>query len=192
MQPGVLARIYFTGRNFLCYKLAISSPTSISLHHGPLPYQGSCIMNSSQKVSGEWHSESFLWPSILYCALSRFSHVQLFATLWTVAHHTPLSVGFCRQEHWSGLLPCPPPGDVPSPGIEPMSLMSPALAGKFFTISASCFIDYDKAFDCADHNKLWKIFQEMGIPDHLTCLLRNLYAGQEATVRTEHGTMDCM
>ena len=122
--------------------------------------------------------------------LSHISRFWLFATLWTVAHHTPLSVGFCRQEHWSGLLPCPPPGDVPSPGIEPMSLMSPALAGKFFTISASCFIDYDKAFDCADHNKLWKIFQEMGIPDHLTCLLRNLYAGQEATVRTEHGTTD--
>ena len=53
-----------------------------------------------------------------------------------------------------------------------------------------CFIDYDKAFDCEDHNKLWKILQEMGIPDHLTCLLRNLYAGQEATVGTEHGTTD--
>ena len=53
-----------------------------------------------------------------------------------------------------------------------------------------CFIDYAKAFDCADHNKLWKILKEMGIPDHLTCLLRNLYAGQEATVRTGHGTTD--
>ena len=53
-----------------------------------------------------------------------------------------------------------------------------------------CFIDYPKAFDCVDHNKLWKIFKEMGIPDHLTCLLRNLYAGQEATVRTRHGKMD--
>ena len=53
-----------------------------------------------------------------------------------------------------------------------------------------CFIDYAKAFDCVDHNKLWKILQEMGIPDHLTCLLRNLYADQEATVRTEHGTTD--
>ena len=51
-----------------------------------------------------------------------------------------------------------------------------------------CFIDYAKAFDCVDHNKLWKILQEMGIPDHLTCLLRNLYAGQKATVRTGHGT----
>ena len=54
-----------------------------------------------------------------------------------------------------------------------------------------CFIDYAKAFDCVDHNKLWKILKEMGIPDHLTCLLRNLYAGQEATVRTGHRTTDC-
>ena len=53
-----------------------------------------------------------------------------------------------------------------------------------------CFIDYAKAFDCVDHNKLQKILKEMGIPDHLTCLLRNLYAGQEATVRTGHGTTD--
>ena len=53
-----------------------------------------------------------------------------------------------------------------------------------------CLTDYTKAFDCVDHNKLWKILQEMRIPDYLTCLLRNLYAGQEATVRTGHGTMD--
>ena len=53
-----------------------------------------------------------------------------------------------------------------------------------------CFIDYAKAFDCVDHHKLWKILKEMGIPGHLTCLLRNLYAGQEATVRTVHGTTD--
>ena len=53
-----------------------------------------------------------------------------------------------------------------------------------------CFIDHAKAFDCVNHHKLWKILQELGIPDHLTCLLRNLYAGQEATVRTGHGTTD--
>ena len=53
-----------------------------------------------------------------------------------------------------------------------------------------CFIDYAKAFDCVDHNKLWKILEEMGLPDHLTCLLRNLYAGQEATVRNGHETTD--
>ena len=51
-----------------------------------------------------------------------------------------------------------------------------------------CFIDYAKAFDCVDHNQLWEILKELGIPDHLTCLWRNLYAGQEATIRTEHGT----
>ena len=53
-----------------------------------------------------------------------------------------------------------------------------------------CFIDYAKTFDCVDHNKLWKILKEMGLPDHLTCLLRNLYAGHEAIVRTRHGTID--
>ena len=53
-----------------------------------------------------------------------------------------------------------------------------------------CFIDYSKSFDCVDRSKLWKILKEMGIPDHLTCLLRNLYTGQEATVRTGHGTTD--
>ena len=53
-----------------------------------------------------------------------------------------------------------------------------------------CFIDYAKAIDCVDHNKLWKILKEMGIPDHLICLLRNLYAGQEAKVRARHGTTD--
>ena len=53
-----------------------------------------------------------------------------------------------------------------------------------------CFLDYAKAFDCVDHNNLWKILRDTGIPDHLTCLLRNLYAGQEARVRTGHGTTD--
>ena len=62
---------------------------------------------------------------------------------------------------------------------------------KFRKNISFCFIDYTKAFDSVDHNKLWKILKEMGIPDHLTCLLRNLYTGQEATVRTGHGTTDC-
>ena len=53
-----------------------------------------------------------------------------------------------------------------------------------------CFIDYAKAFECVDHNKLWRFFKEMGLSNHFTCLIRNLYAGQEATVRTGHGTMD--
>ena len=63
-------------------------------------------------------------------------------------------------------------------------------AGEFQKNILFCFIDYAKDFDCVDHSKLWKILQEMGIPDHLTFLLRNLYAGQEATVRTRHGTTD--
>ena len=63
-------------------------------------------------------------------------------------------------------------------------------ATEFQTNIYFCFIDYTKVVDCVDHNKLWKTLKEMGIPDHLTCLLRNLYAGQEARVRTGHGTMD--
>ena len=63
-------------------------------------------------------------------------------------------------------------------------------ARKFQKNTYFCFIDYTKAYDCVDHNKLWKILQEMGIPDHFTCLLRNQYAGQEATVGTGHGTID--
>ena len=62
--------------------------------------------------------------------------------------------------------------------------------GEFQKNIYSCFIDYAKAFDCVDHNKLWKILKEMGILDHLTCLLRNLHVGQEAIVRTGHGTTD--
>ena len=63
-------------------------------------------------------------------------------------------------------------------------------AGEFQKNIYFCFIEYAKAFDCVDHSKLWKILQEMGISDHLNCLLRNLYAGQDGTVRTGHGTID--
>ena len=70
------------------------------------------------------------------CMLSRFICVQLSVTLWTVAHQVPLPMGFSRQEYWSGL-PCPPPGDLPEPGIKPTSLTSPALASGFFITSAS-------------------------------------------------------
>ena len=63
-------------------------------------------------------------------------------------------------------------------------------AREFQTNICFCFTDYAKDFDCVDHNKLWKILKEMGIPDHLTCLLRNVYASQEATVRTGHGPTD--
>ena len=73
----------------------------------------------------------------------------------------------------------------------PMSVGSQKKQGNSKKTSTSASFDYAKAFGCVDHNKLWKILQEMGIPEHLTCLLRNLYAGQEATVRTGHGTTDC-
>ena len=72
----------------------------------------------------------------------------------------------------------------------PTSSASSEKAREFQKNIYFCFIDYAKVFDCVDHNKLWKILKEMGIPDHLTCLLRNPYAGQEATVRTGHGTTD--
>ena len=79
---------------------------------------------------------------------------------------------------------------------EELEIKLPTFAGSLKNQESSrkniyfCFIDYTKAFDYVDHNKLWKILQEMGIPEHLTCLLRNLYAGQEAIVRTGHGKMD--
>ena len=76
------------------------------------------------------------------------------------------------------------------PEIKLPTFMDHRKAREFQKIIYFCFIKYAKAFDCVDHNKLWKILQEIGIPDHLTCLLRNLYTAQEATVRTDHGTMD--
>ena len=72
----------------------------------------------------------------------------------------------------------------------PTSIVSRKKAREFQKNIYFCFLDYTKAFDCVDQNKLWKILKEMRIPDHLTSLLRNLYAGQEATVRTGHETMD--
>ena len=70
---------------------------------------------------------------IVHCACVQFlSHFQIFVTPWTVARQAPLSMGFSRQEHWSGLL-CPPPRDLPDPGVKPMSVTSPASAGRFFT-----------------------------------------------------------
>jgi len=88
-------------------------------------------------TAGFCHHGSLL---ILYpystCMLSRFSHDQLFGNLWTAARQGLLSMGFSRQEYWSGL-PCLPPGDLPNPGIEPASPASPALAGGFFTTNAS-------------------------------------------------------
>ena len=77
-----------------------------------------------------------LLPFLPVCVLSHFSRVQLCGTLWTVDHQAPLSMGFSRQEYWSGL-PCPTLWGLDDPGIEPKSLRSPALAGRFFTTSAT-------------------------------------------------------
>ena len=89
----------------------------------------------------------FFSSSCVCCVLSHFSRVQLCATPWTVAHQAPLSLECPRQEYWSGL-PFPSPGDLPDPGIEPMSLMFPALAGGFFTTSATweALVSYPQAF----------------------------------------------
>ena len=88
------------------------------------------IYDYRRKVPGTVHA------CVCVCVLSRFSHIWLFVIPWTVAHQAPLSMGFSRQEYWSGL-PYPPPGDLPNPGIEPASLMSPTLADRFFTIRAT-------------------------------------------------------
>ena len=86
-------------------------------------------------MSTNWQMDRQIWyihTMECACMLSCFSGVWIFVTLWTVAHQAPQSMGFSRQEYWSGLS-CPPPGDLPDPGIEPMSLEYPELAGRFFT-----------------------------------------------------------
>ena len=95
------------------------------------------------------------------CMLSCFSHVQLFVTLWTVACQAPLSTGFSRQEYWSGL-PCPPPRDFPVPGFEPTSLMSPALASRFFITSATWeapeLLMDNQSYDCGKSVQFSSVF----------------------------------
>ena len=93
---------------------------------------GSSVHGILQARVLEWGATAFSDLPVPSC----FNHVGLFATLWTLAHHAPLSMGFSRQEYWNGLQ-CPPPGDLPNPGVEPMFLMSPALAGRFFTTIAT-------------------------------------------------------
>ena len=119
---------------------------------------------------------------IQFSSVHLCSHVRLFATPWTRAPKAPLSMGFPRQEYWNGL---------PETKLPTSAISSKKEEGREFQKNIYfCLIDYAKAFDCMDHNKLWKILKEMGIPDNLTCLLRNLYAVQEATVQTGHGTTD--
>ena len=99
--------------------------------------------------------------SVQFSSVQLLSHVQLFVTPWTTARQASLSIRWITEK-----------------------------AREFEKNIYFWFIDYAKACDCADHNKLWKVLKEMGMPKHLTCLLRNLYAGQEATVRPGHGTED--
>ena len=99
--------------------------TSLDQEDEPLPWV----------LSFERSGRGFLFYACA-CVLSCFSHIRLFASLWTGALPVPLSMGFSRQQYWSGL-PCPPPEDLPDPGIKPSSLTSPALAGGFFTTSAT-------------------------------------------------------
>ena len=102
--------------------------------------QEQCRQRQCQRVkeySGGGTRFSMLSAHLLRaCVLSHFSRVHLFEMLWTTAHQAPLSMGFSRQEQWSGLL-CPPPGDLPDSGVELESLMAPALVGRLFTTSAT-------------------------------------------------------
>ena len=110
-----------------------------------------------------WLLPAFMKLSVQFSSVQSLSRVRLFVTSWIAARQASLSITNSRS-----------------------SLRLTSIESVIYF----CFIDYAKASDCVDHNKLWKILQEMGIPDHLTCLLRNLYTGQEATVRTGHGTTD--
>ena len=107
---------------------------SFSMCHVSVTCPLNCIIKTFYKKSC-----SFLYMCVWVCAwcvLSRFRNLWLFVTAWNVAHQVPLSMGFFRQEYWSGL-PCPAPGDLPDPGIKLSFLMSPALAGRFFTANAT-------------------------------------------------------
>ena len=121
------------------------------------------------------------------CKVKSLSRVQLFATPWTVAYQAPLSR---LQQYMNRELPDVQAGFRKGRDQIGNTCWIMEKAREFQTNIYFGFIDYAKAFDCVDHNKLWKILKEMGIEDHVTCLLRNLYAGQEAIVRTGHETTD--
>ena len=109
-----------------------------------------CSFSRSVHSAHKWH-KTYVCVCVHMCMLSCFSHVQLFATPWTVAHQAPLSMVFPRQEYWSGL-PFPSPGDLPNPWIKPASLKSPALAGRFFTTRATW--EGPKKHFCREKNKV--------------------------------------
>ena len=116
------------------------------------------------------------------CVLSHFSYVRCFLKLWTLPCQAPLSMGFSRQEYWSGL-PCPPPGDLPDPGTEPISLMSPALAGRFFTTSTT--VEALVLYSCV---KIWHKYclelylePEEGLNLALIFILANMFFSWQST-----------
>ena len=212
----------------------------------PANLENSAVATGLEKVGFHSNPKEKQCQRLFKVKVKSLSHVWFFATPWTVAYQASPSMGFSRQEYWSGL-PFPSPGDLPNPGIKPGSpaleadtltseparklqecsnycttvLLSHARkvmlkilqarlqqymnhelpdvqagfrkgrrtrsqianicwiiekAREFQKNNYFCFTDYTKAFDCVNHNKLWKILQEMGIPDHRTCILRNLYA----------------
>ena len=128
-------------------------------------------------------TEIKLPTSIQFSSVQLLSCVQLFATPWTAERQASLSITNSQS------LPKPMFIELVRPSNHLIHWMIEK-AREYQKNIYFCFIDYAKFFDCVDHNKLWKILQETGIPDHLTCLLRNLYAGQEATVRSGHKTTD--
>ena len=133
------------------YSMVASTMTEekplIERPHTLVPRWSLQTASSAQKTASCVSQDINTWESSLCAVLSHFRYVQLFATPWTVAHQAPLSMGFSRQEYWSGL-PRPPPRDLPDPGIKPASLMSPTLAGRFFTIGTTCK---------ASENHLWAL-----------------------------------
>ena len=135
--------------------------------------------------------ESQGWQSLVGCHLWDRTESDTTEVTWHLAARnwlSHLSMGFSGENtgvEYHSLLQ----GIFPTQGSNPISYIS--CTGRWILATrTTCTFDYAKAFDCVDHNKLYKILQEMGIPDHLTCLLRNLYAGQETTVRTGYGTTD--
>ena len=140
------------------------SPT----HQVPIPEK--YIPSPTNQRRGNTHFKLCVCVCWRTCVPNRFSFVWLFATLWTVSLQAPLTMGFSRQEYWSRL-PCPPPGGLPAPGIEPMSLVSPALAGRLFTTSATWEAYIHKVGSCKDteihtHTQTHNIY----IPSHLPTL----------------------
>ena len=128
--------------------------------------------------------------------LGKIAFVKMISTSSVQFSHSVVSDSMWPHESQHTRPPCP----SPTPGVHSNSHASVMPSSHLILCRPHqhqhqkniyfCFIDYVKAFDSVAHNKLWKILKEMGIPDHLTCLLRNLYAGHEATVRTRHGTAD--